>query len=271
MDIWAENLVFPESLRWHNGRLWFSDMHDHWVKTVQANGCVENIVRLKHKPSGIGILDENIFISSMHDRKVYRFDQHSQLLHQHADLSQIEPIALNDMHITKTGNIYVGGFGFKLTESNSPKTTFLTKVSAENGNACIVAENLCFPNGITSKDKTLYVAETFTNKVSSFDITNNGFLANQKTLISDIPLPDGICIDKDNVLWVASVGDRCVYSFDLTHKVKSRIDSFAGYIPFSIEIAYLNKKALFIAQAKTYDPNEASAQKSGIICLCQFT
>ena len=39
-----EGLVFPEGPRWHDGKLWFSDMHAHQVRTVDLNGHAEDVV-----------------------------------------------------------------------------------------------------------------------------------------------------------------------------------------------------------------------------------
>ena len=32
-----DNLCFPEGPRWHEGRLWFSDMHDHKVHRARIS------------------------------------------------------------------------------------------------------------------------------------------------------------------------------------------------------------------------------------------
>lgn len=261
MNILADKLVFPESPRWHRDRLWFSDMHDQWVKTVTLSGQIENIVKIEHKPSGLVCLDNNIFVASMNDRQVYRLNQDEKKLHPYADLSSLEPIAINDMHISENGDIYVGGFGFNLSEPI--QNTVLTKLKGHT--PTVVAKELCFPNGITSKDKYLYVAETFANKITRYDILENGELHNPIPLIEDLPLPDGICIDKENKLWVSSVGDKCVYGFDLIKNDRITINMATGYIPFAVEVAHLDKKTLFITQAETYDPGEAIAKKSGII------
>ena len=39
-----DGLCFPEGPRWHDGRLWFSDMHDQQVLAVDPDGEVETIV-----------------------------------------------------------------------------------------------------------------------------------------------------------------------------------------------------------------------------------
>jgi sugar lactone lactonase YvrE len=39
-----DGLVFPEGPRWHDGKLWFSDMQDHKVMTVDEQGQAETVL-----------------------------------------------------------------------------------------------------------------------------------------------------------------------------------------------------------------------------------
>lgn len=39
----VEGLAFPESPRWHDGRLWFSDMHACQVMSVTDEGIVATV------------------------------------------------------------------------------------------------------------------------------------------------------------------------------------------------------------------------------------
>ena len=57
--ILLDGLVFPESPRWHDAKLWFSDVYDHKVKTVDIAGHNETVVILPGWPSGIGWLPNN--------------------------------------------------------------------------------------------------------------------------------------------------------------------------------------------------------------------
>ena len=70
-----DNLVFPEGPRWHEGRLWFSDMHDHRVVVVGDDGKPETVVEVAGQPSGLGWLpDGTLLIVSMTDRRLLRLD-----------------------------------------------------------------------------------------------------------------------------------------------------------------------------------------------------
>jgi sugar lactone lactonase YvrE len=51
LQILMNGLSFPESPRWHDGRLWFSDWGAHEVIAVEPTGKSEVIVRVPSFPS----------------------------------------------------------------------------------------------------------------------------------------------------------------------------------------------------------------------------
>ena len=51
-----DGLGFPEGPRWHDGRLWFSDIDMRKVMTVDLNGRAETVVEMPTAPSGLGWL-----------------------------------------------------------------------------------------------------------------------------------------------------------------------------------------------------------------------
>ena len=58
LEVLADGLRFGEGPRWHSGKLWFSDMYDHAVKTVDLDGQVQVKVDLPGQPSGLGLAAE---------------------------------------------------------------------------------------------------------------------------------------------------------------------------------------------------------------------
>ena len=202
----ADNLCFGEGPRWHDGRLYFSDMHDHQVKTVRENGQVSTVVEVEKRPSGLGWSPNgDLLIVSMLDRRILRFDGSD--LSEHADLSEFAPFECNDMVVDAHGRAYVGHFGFDLNGDASFEHASLIAVE-HDGKSRIVADHLSFPNGtvITPDGKTLVVAETFGRRLSAFDIDDNGDLENRRSW-AELPqgtAPDGICLDAEGAIWVAS-------------------------------------------------------------------
>ena len=71
-----DGLYFGEGPRWHDGRLWFSDMHDHRVVRTDLDGHAETVVTIAHdEPSGLGWLpDGRMLVVSMRRQAVLRVE-----------------------------------------------------------------------------------------------------------------------------------------------------------------------------------------------------
>ena len=71
-----DKLAFPEGPRWHDGKLYFSDMHAHKVIAADMNGKTETICEVPNRPSGLGWLpDGTMLVVSMTDRKLLRLER----------------------------------------------------------------------------------------------------------------------------------------------------------------------------------------------------
>ncbi|MCJ7772286.1 MAG: SMP-30/gluconolactonase/LRE family protein, partial [Desulfobacterales bacterium] len=97
-----DGLIFPEGPRWHDNKLWFSDMSAKQVMTVDLKGNVETIVHVPGQPSGLGWLpDGRLLIVSMVDRKLLRLDPEG--LTQVADIYHLASCHCNDMVVDSQG------------------------------------------------------------------------------------------------------------------------------------------------------------------------
>ncbi len=114
----VSGIRFPEGNRWHDGRLWYSDMHTGEVFSVDP-GAADARPRLETtidgQSSGLGWLaDGRLIVSAMNARtiQVVRPDGSNEPF---ADLSSTEPSLLNDLVVDEaTGRTYVGAFGYDL-------------------------------------------------------------------------------------------------------------------------------------------------------------
>ena len=108
-----DGLAFAEGPRWHEGRLWISDMHAQQVLAIDLDGNAETICRVDQDPSGLGWLpDGTLLVVSMRDRRLLRLvGGKLELL---ADLSELAGFHCNDMVVDSQGRAYVGNFGFDL-------------------------------------------------------------------------------------------------------------------------------------------------------------
>ena len=214
----AGGLRFGEGPRWHGGKLWFSDMYDHAVKTVDLQGHVETMVEIEGQPSGLGWLpDGRLLVVSMLDRRVLRLE--TERLVVHAELGGVAAFHCNDMVVDERGRAYVGNFGFDLHAAeatgdfSSMKSADLALVDVD-GSVRVAARDLHFPNGtvITPDGKTLVVAESMGRRLTSFDRNSDGTLGKRRVWaeLGD-RLPDGICLDAEGAIWVANAGaPECV-------------------------------------------------------------
>ena len=209
----VEGLVFGEAPRWHEGRLWFSDMHAESVMSVGLDGNCEKVVDVPNRPSGLGWLpDGRLLIVSMLDRRLLRLED-GQLV-EHADLSHIATWHCNDMVVVVNGNAYVGNFGYDLEVEAPVEVEAKLALVTSDGEVKPVADGLIFPNGsvITPDGKTLMVAETFGHKLSAFDIQSAGSLSNKRIYADLSPNHlDGICLDAEGGIWVAEpISGECI-------------------------------------------------------------
>ena len=253
-EVLIEGLTFTEGPRWHDGRLYFSDFFTHRVLAVDTQGNMETIVETPQQPSGLGWSpDGSMLIVSMNDKKLLSFSNGE--LSEVADLSQLATHFCNDMVVDKKGNAYVGNFGFDLHAGEPIKPTNLILVRSGE-EPCEVAENVFFPNGtvITPDDKTLIVGETFASCLTAFDINEDGTLANRRVW-ADLrsieegytPVPDGICLDAEGAIWVASPSTNDVIRVQEGGDLLDKVEVDRG--AFACMLGGENGNTLFISTA----------------------
>jgi sugar lactone lactonase YvrE len=208
-SVLLDGLVFPEGPRWHDGKLWFSDIHGFKVMAVDPDGRSEVIASVPQRPSGLGFLpDDRLLVVSVLDGLVLRLDSDS--LETHADLNVLDGVLPNDMIVDERGRAYVGDVAFEIS-AGPPQPGNVILVTSD-GTARIVAEGLNYPNGmvIAPAGDTLIVAETMGRRLTAFDIAADGSLSGRRTF-ADLATgaiggahPDGICLDAAGAVWVAS-------------------------------------------------------------------
>jgi len=219
-----DKLAFPESPRWHDGALWFSDFYTQRVQRVDMAGHCETVVMVPGQPSGLGWQpDGRLLVVSMTDRRLLRLDGHT--LTEVADLSALAPFHCNDMVVDAVGRAYIGNFGFDFGARQPPRSTGLILVPPD-GQARVVAEDLLFPNGtvITPDGRTLIIGESYASRLTAFDIAEDGSLSGRRVWAAlDGAAPDGISLDAEGAIWLASPTSREVLRVreggEVTHRI----------------------------------------------------
>ncbi|MEZ4218159.1 MAG: SMP-30/gluconolactonase/LRE family protein [Myxococcota bacterium] len=207
-------LAFAEGPRWHEGRLWLSDIAAGEVLAVDLGGRAEVIARVPFRPSGLGwlppALGGDLLVVSMVDQRLLRLRERA--LEVVADLSPWCGGHANDMVVDARGRAYVGNLGFDLeAEPIDPRPTGIVRVDPD-GRVRRVADGLMAPNGmVLSPDgATLIAAESGGYRLVAFDVDAEGDLSEPREFAA-LPkgaTPDGICLDAEGCVWAASPTTR---------------------------------------------------------------
>lgn len=200
-------LAMPESPRWHNGRLWFSNWGAGEIVAVDLDGNSEVVGR---GPEGTGwavnwLPDNRMLITGS---ELVRVEPDGSRL-RHADLSHLSPYGWSEITVDGRGNIYVNTINFDFADFDAVlaggQAPGKIALVTPDGDVCEVASEIAFPNGmvITSDNKTLIVAESFAARLTAFDVAEDGTLSNRRVWADGVG-PDGICLDTDGCIWASS-------------------------------------------------------------------
>jgi len=260
----ADGLVFGEGLRWREGRLHLSDLHDRRVLALGPEGRFEELARVEARPSGLGWLpDGRLLVVSMRDRRLLRLETGRLVLH--ADLSGLASFDCNDMVVGPTGRAYVGNFGFDLFGGAAQRTAELIAVEPD-GRGRIVATDLAFPNGVvlTPDGRTLVVAESFGSRLTAFDVSDEGDLSRRRVWAAiDGMVPDGIALDAEGAIWVTSPATGELLRLHEGGRVSVRVRP--SQAPYACALGGPGRRTLYVATAPTHQPEEALARRAGCI------
>jgi sugar lactone lactonase YvrE len=205
-----EDLVFGESPRWHDGRLWLCDWGAHEILAVDLDGTRELVAELPSFPFSIDWLPDGRLVV-VADGALYVEDEGTMVPWQ--ELSVLSDRPWNEIVVDGHGNTFVNGIGFDLMTGEKPGPGLIAVVTPD-GTVRQVAGGLAFPNGmiVTPDSATLVVAESYASRLTAFDIQPDGSLQNRR-IWADLGdgAPDGLCLDEEGAIWYADVPHRrCV-------------------------------------------------------------
>jgi sugar lactone lactonase YvrE len=255
-------LMFGESPRWHEDRLWFSDFGAQEVVAVDVEGKREVIARVPGMPMGTGWLpDGRLLIVSARDGRLLRREADGSLV-THAHLVGLSRHPWSDMVVDGRGNAYIGNLGFDF-----PGGAFAPGIVAlvtPDGSVRQVAEGVSFANGmvVTPDNATLILAESYANRLTAFDILADGGLSNRREWAGlDGGVPDGICLDAEAAVWYGDVPNKRCVRVREGGEVLQTVDLDRGC--FACMLGGADRRTLFLMAAEFNPANMAGGPRTG--------
>ena len=207
----ATGLEFGESPRFHEGKLFVSDMLGKKIYTIDDLGTKQVFLEVEQQPNGMCFLpDGSLIFTSMFDCRLYRYAEGSTTLF--ADLSSVMTGYCGDVVIDKAQRIYVDDVGSRVLHGEPRKPGRVILVERD-GSFRVAAEPIGFPNGIAidSSGEVLFLSASTERMLYAFDIGENGSLRNRRQIFDltkfsdskDRTACDGLCIDAENGLWLS--------------------------------------------------------------------
>ena len=128
-------------------------------------------------------------------------------LYPHADVSAVAERRINDGLIDPIGPAWVGNFGL-VRQGGEPVASGTLACADTDQSVHAASTEMLSANGmvVLNGSNTLVVAETYRRCLTAFDILATGDLVNRGVLaqLHEGDVSDGICIDAEEVIWVAS-------------------------------------------------------------------
>lgn len=191
-----------ESGRWRDGRWWFADWGTGEVVAVDPDGRAEVMAPGPPPPRmgwSIEWLPDGSLLTTGDEVTQHEPDG---TRHTYCDRGCSEIV------VDPRGHVYIVGADFDFVGGGKPEPGWIELV-APDGRHHRVAGDIDFPNGmvVTPDGGTLVIAESFTGRLSAFDIAPDGSLTGRRTWAEGLA-PDGICIDADRGIWAQTADTR---------------------------------------------------------------
>ena len=131
------------------------------------------------------------------------------------------------------------------------------------GRVSVAASDLAFPNGmvITPDGRSLIVGESFAARLTAFERKADGALAGRRVFAKlSGAVPDGICLDAEGCVWVASpISRECLRvreGGEIAERVRTETQAIACMLGGE------DRRTLFVLTSEVIDPVECARRKS---------
>src|SRR5260370_16811624 len=240
-----------EGPRWHAGRLWFVDCMDRTLLSLDGAGACEQQAKFGDERTwGLGVLPEGkLIVLTMFRKRLMSYADGELSLY--ADLSAIATGTIDDMIVDGLGRAYVGDLGFDLPPPPDRGAVGRIILVMPDGATRLVAHGLRLANciALSADSKRLVVAEMDGEGLAEYDIEADGSL-NFRGRFGSVKAPDGICLDRDGAVWVASFNEDAFIRLDCDGRELPRIN-VPGRRAIACVLGGAERRTLFCLSAAT--------------------
>ncbi|HTX07858.1 MAG TPA: SMP-30/gluconolactonase/LRE family protein [Solirubrobacteraceae bacterium] len=202
MDLLTSDVRHAESPRWTEDRLWFSDQYGHAVRTLGLDGRLETVASIPNRPSGLGRLPDGRWLLITADDGKLNWLEPGRVT-ETVDLAPLIVGRAGDMVVDGRGWAYISDTGFDYDDPERRLGQVL--LFTEEGGVRVVATGTNYANGsaVSADGSRFFLAESFGERITVFDIDDDGSLSNRRVFAELGTVPDGLCLDAAGGVWVA--------------------------------------------------------------------
>ena len=212
--LWDAGATLGEGVLWDapNRRVWFVDIKGRRIHRCEHDGTGRRSWDAPGQVSFIVPASDGGMVCSLEDG-LYRFDEASGEL---IALAKVEADdtgnRFNDGHVDADGALWFGSMHDAEEASSGALYRF------DGARVTQMDDGYVITNGpaISPDGATLYHTDTLLKRVYAFDRAPNGSLSNKRVFveITDGGYPDGMAVDAEGHVWVATFGGWRIDCFD---------------------------------------------------------
>jgi sugar lactone lactonase YvrE len=216
------------------GPLWIADLGCFfWVDIEKGNlhryHLASEKLEIRNFPHYIAVVlkGQNGKLILGLDRKLVWYDWETEEIEKLCEVETNQPLhRFNDGKVDFKGRIWIGTLSTKFTEGAGSLYRIDSNLKPE-----VRLKNLTISNGMawTEEQETFYFIDTPTRKIQEFSFDpETGEIRFRRVAVEipeDLGFPDGMCIDREGMLWVAHYGGSGVYRWNpQTGKLQDKIE-----------------------------------------------
>lgn len=254
----AFGLNFPEGPAWDavNSVLYISNCDGNWIAKYQDNkidtfllGPTEPI-EFK-KTNGLTVNnDGNIYACDFEKGAILKFSTEGKCEIVSPGFEGEKYNGPNDLAFDSKGNLF---FTDPKSHNSNIRDGRIFMIPKENSRSKLLFDGLAFPNGLAfSPDGSkLYISESANKRILEFRFDKDGNIS-QYYLFYELQdgEPDGIAVDVEGNLYVASYGSGNIYVISPQREIIRTI-KVNGKNPSNLEFGEADMKTLFITEDET--------------------